>query len=60
MRVLSPDMTGREKISDANRSRAHTTSMDLYSHVTDMMQADAAARLDTAFQTAKTRLQSQS
>ena len=37
-----------------------TTTMDLYSHVTDTMQADAAARLDTAFQTAKTRLQSQS
>ena len=29
--------------------------MDLYSHVTDTMQADAAARLDAAFQTAKTR-----
>jgi integrase len=37
-----------------------TTTMDLYSHVTDTMQADRAARLDTAFQTAKTRLQSQS
>jgi integrase len=33
-----------------------TTTMDLYSHVTDTMQADAAERLDTAFQTAKTRL----
>jgi integrase len=37
-----------------------TTTMDLYSHVTDTMQADAAARLDTAFQTAKTRLKGQS
>jgi integrase len=37
-----------------------TTTMDLYSHVTDTMQADAAVRLDTAFQTAKTRLKSQS
>ena len=36
-----------------------TTTMDLYSHVTDTMQADAAARLDAAFQTAKTRLKSQ-
>ena len=33
-----------------------TTTMDLYSHVTDTMQAEAAARLDMAFQTAKTRL----
>lgn len=37
-----------------------TTTMDLYSHVTDTMQADAAARLDMTFQTAKTRLKSQS
>jgi integrase len=37
-----------------------TTTMDLYSHVTDTMQADAAVRLDTAFQTAKTRLKGQS
>jgi integrase len=33
-----------------------TTTMDLYSHVTDTMQADAAARLDLAFQIAKSRL----
>ena len=26
-----------------------TTTMDLYSHVTDTMQGDAAARLDAAF-----------
>ena len=31
-----------------------TTTMDLYSHVTDTMQADAAARLDAAFEAAKT------
>jgi integrase len=37
-----------------------STTMDLYSHVTDTMQAEAAARLDTAFQTAKTRLKGQS
>jgi integrase len=36
-----------------------TTTMDLYSHVTDTMQADAAARLDMAFQTTKTRLKGQ-
>jgi integrase len=36
-----------------------TTTMDLYSHVTDTMQADAAARLDAAFQVVKTRLKSQ-
>ena len=36
-----------------------TTTMDLYSHVTDTMQADAAAKLDTAFQSAKTRLKNQ-
>jgi integrase len=29
-----------------------TTTMDLYSHVTDTMQADAAARLDAAFRSA--------
>jgi integrase len=28
-----------------------TTTMDLYSHVTDTMQADAAARVDAAFRT---------
>ena len=28
-----------------------TTTMDLYSHVTDTMQSDAAARLDAAFKT---------
>ena len=44
MRVLSPDMSGREKISDANRSRTHTTTMDLYSQVTDAMQADVRPR----------------
>ena len=32
-----------------------TTTMDLYSHVTDTMQADAAARLDAAFEAAKNR-----
>jgi integrase len=32
-----------------------TTTMDLYSHVTDTMQADAAARLDAAFRVAKAR-----
>ena len=31
-----------------------TTTLDLYSHVTDTMQGDAAARLDAAFQLAKT------
>ena len=36
-----------------------STTMDLYSHVTETMQADAAARLDTAFQAAKTRLKRQ-
>jgi integrase len=36
-----------------------TTTMDLYSHVTDTMQSDAAARLDAAFQAAKTRLKGQ-
>jgi hypothetical protein len=33
--------------------------MDLYSHVTDTMQADAPGRLDTAFQVAKSRLKSE-
>jgi integrase len=37
-----------------------TTTMDLYSHVTDTMQADAATRLDKAYQVAKTRLKGQS
>jgi integrase len=36
-----------------------TTTMDLYSHVTDTMQADAAERLDAAFQVAKSRFKSQ-
>lgn len=36
-----------------------TTTMDLYSHVTETMQADAAARLDAAFQVAKARLKAQ-
>ena len=36
-----------------------TTTMDLYSHVTDTMQADAATRLDKAYQVAKTRLKGQ-
>jgi integrase len=31
-----------------------TTTMDLYSHVTDTMQADAAVRLDAAFRPAIT------
>jgi integrase len=35
-----------------------TTTLDLYSHVTDTMQNDAAARLDAAFQSAITRLAS--
>jgi integrase len=30
-----------------------TTTMDVYSHVTDTMQTDAAARLDAVFQSAK-------
>jgi len=29
-----------------------TTTLDLYSHVTETMQVDAAAKLDTAFRTA--------
>lgn len=37
-----------------------TTTMDLYSHVTETMQADAAVRLDAAFQNAKTRPKGQS
>jgi integrase len=32
-----------------------TTTLDLYSHVTDTMQVDAATRLDAAFQSAITR-----
>jgi integrase len=35
------------------------TTMDLYSHVTETMQADAATRLDAAFQLAKRRLKGQ-
>ena len=35
-----------------------TTTLDLYSHVTDTMQNDAAARLDAAFQSAISRLAS--
>jgi integrase len=35
-----------------------TTTLDLYSHVTDTMQSDAAVRLDAAFQSAITRLAS--
>ena len=33
-----------------------TTTLDLYSHVTDTMQSDAAQRLDAAFQLARGRL----
>ena len=36
-----------------------TTTMDLYLHVTDTMQVDAAAKLEAAFQVAKTRLRGQ-
>src|SRR5258708_603446 len=36
-----------------------TTTMDLYSHVTETMQADAAGKLQAAFQGAKIRLQRQ-
>jgi hypothetical protein len=36
-----------------------TTTTDLYSHVTETMQADAATRLDAAFQLAKRRLKGQ-
>jgi integrase len=36
-----------------------TTTMDLYSHVTETMQTDAAARLDAAFEAAKARLKGQ-
>jgi integrase len=36
-----------------------TTTMDLYSHVTETMQAEAATRLDAAFQLAKKRLKGQ-
>jgi len=31
-------------------------TLDLYSHVTDTMQGEAAAKLDTAMQAAKSRL----
>jgi hypothetical protein len=37
---------------DRTRAAGHasiTTTLDLYSHVTDTMQSDAAARLDAAF-----------
>jgi integrase len=33
-----------------------TTTLDLYSHVTDTMQSDAAARLDAAFRPAISRV----
>jgi integrase len=33
-----------------------TTTLDLYSHVTETMQNDAAARLDAAFQSAIRRI----
>jgi len=33
-----------------------TTTMDLYSHVTDTMQGDAAVKLDAAFRPAIKRL----
>jgi hypothetical protein len=33
--------------------------MDLYSHVTDIMQSDAATKLVAAFQAAKSRLKGQ-
>jgi integrase len=36
-----------------------TTTMDLYSHVTDTMQSDAALRVDTAFKAAKAKLKAQ-
>jgi integrase len=36
-----------------------TTTMDLYSHVTETMQADAAGRLDAAFRVVKSRFKSQ-
>jgi integrase len=36
-----------------------TTTMDLYSHVTETMQAEAAEKLDVAHQSAKSRLDSQ-
>jgi integrase len=36
-----------------------TTTMDLYSHVTDTMQSDAALRLDNAFKAAKNKLRAQ-
>jgi len=34
-------------------------TLDLYSHVTDTMQGEAAAKLDSAMQVAKSRLASQ-
>ena len=37
---------------------SNTTTLDLYSHVTDTMQIDAATRLDASFQNAITRLAS--
>jgi hypothetical protein len=36
-----------------------STTVDLYSHVTETMQADATARLDAAFRVAKARLKAQ-
>ena len=36
-----------------------STTVDLYSQVTETMQADAAARLDAAFRVAKARLKAQ-
>ena len=36
-----------------------STTVDLYSHVTETIQADAAARLDAAFRVAKARLKAQ-
>jgi integrase len=35
-----------------------TTTLDLYSHVTETMQEDAAAQLDKAFRTAMTAARS--
>jgi len=36
--------------------RAITTTLDLYSHVTETMQEDAAAKLDLAFRAAINRV----
>jgi hypothetical protein len=36
-----------------------STTVNLYSHVTETMQADAAARVDAAFRVAKARLKAQ-